>query len=52
MQEHRKHIKQLAYESIDFLKEKFPNLEGTLANIGDLSKTMIVLDDEPECDID
>jgi hypothetical protein len=41
MQEFRKHMKHMAYESIDFLKQKFPDLEATLANMDGLEKTIV-----------
>lgn len=33
-------MKNMAYEAIEFLKHKYPDLQATLANM-DISKTMI-----------
>ena len=35
----------MAYESIDFLKHKFPDLEATLANMNGIDKTMVDLNE-------
>ena len=45
MQEFTKHMKHMAYESIDFLKGKFPDLEATLANMQGIDKTMVDLNE-------